>query len=348
MAISKISAEDLLSSKIHLPLLDVRSPSEFSHAHIPGATSLPLFSDDERRIIGTAYKQESREKAIKLGMEAFGRKMVQLVEQAEQVIKEKSPGNTEVVLHCWRGGMRSAAVAWLLDLYGFKVYLLSGGYKAYRHLVLQQLEKDYNLMILGGYTGSNKTGALLELRNCGEMIIDLEGLAVHKGSAFGNLEQAWQPGQEHFENLLAQELFKCSESKKRIWVEGESQRLGYVNIPLPFFKTMRISPMIFLDVPFDARLKHIVEGYGKYEKEKLVNGILRIKKRLGGLETKNAVSYLIEDNVTECFRILLRYYDKLYIKSTYATTEAGSRTIIHIKVADTNAKANVKKLLSHD
>jgi tRNA 2-selenouridine synthase len=346
MAITKITVEELMRDHRNSPVVDVRSPAEYHHAHIPGAFSIPLFSDDERRIIGTAYKQESREKAIRIGMEAFGKKMVAMVDAAENVILKTKAASRALVLHCWRGGMRSAAVAWLYDLYGFKVYLVSGGYKAYRHHVLEVLEKPYKLTIVGGYTGSNKTGVLEELKKAGKKIIDLEELALHKGSAFGNLEQAQQPAQEHFENLLAHALETADNNSEPFWVEGESQRLGYVNIPLSFFKTMRGSDMLFLDIPFEQRLGHILKGYGGYDKERLVNATMRIKKKLGGLETKNAVNALIEDDYATCFAILLKYYDKLYLKSTFGKEETD-RKIVYVVSDTVDAKENMKKLLAH-
>jgi tRNA 2-selenouridine synthase len=345
MAILKSDTEAFAGLGGNIPILDARSPSEYRHAHIPGAHSLPIFDDEERRIIGTAYKQESREKAIKLGLDFFGKKMVSMVEQAEKIAEKYN--TREVAVHCWRGGMRSSAVAWLLDLYGFKVHLLSGGYKAYRKRVLSILEKPHTFIIVGGYTGGNKTGIIYELQRSGEKVIDLEGIAVHKGSAFGNLEEADQPSQEHFENLLAGELQKQSYDPERpIWLEGESQRLGNVNIPMTFFSQMRSSHLLFLDIPFECRLQHILKGYGAYKKEKLINAILRIKKRLGGLETKNAVNALIEDDVTTAFTILLKYYDRLYLKSTYSK-EIAERKITHVISDTTDPVINLKKLKQH-
>jgi tRNA 2-selenouridine synthase len=348
MPLTKLNIDDFLKILAIVPVLDVRSPSEFSHANIPGAYSFPLFTDEERKVIGTAYKQESREKAVKIGLDFFGKTMVQMVEAAEKIVADRKSNSREVAVHCWRGGMRSAAVAWLLDLYGFKVYLLAGGYKAYRKWVLNQFEKNYPLLVVSGYTGSNKTGALMALKNGGEKVIDLEALAGHKGSAFGNLEMKPQPGQEQFENLLARELSDLSEadSSTPIWIEGESQRLGNVNIPQPFFKTLREQPVLFLDIPFDKRVACIVDGYGRYEKEKLIEAILRISKRLGGLETKNAIDALEAGDVSGCFSILLKYYDKLYLKSTLSSA-AGARNITYIYSETTDPKYNSEKLLAH-
>ncbi len=348
MPISRLNIEEFLNVFQELPVLDVRSPAEYAHAHIPGALSFPIFSNEERKIIGTAYKQESREKAIKIGLDSFGRNMVRMVEEAEKITADSKNKSREIIVHCWRGGMRSSAMAWLLDLYGFKVHLLTGGYKVYRNWALQQFEKNYALRVVGGYTGGNKTGVLHLLAKQKEAVIDLEGLASHKGSAFGGLGLAPQPSQEHFENLLALELHQqsCKHPHASLWIEGESQRIGDLNIPLSFYKNMRHQPLLFLDIPFEARLAFITEHYGKFEKEKLINAIVRIKKRLGGLETKNAVNALLEDDVHGCFSILLKYYDKFYLKSTYSKDD-GNRSI-HPIVSDTvDAKTNSEKLIEH-
>lgn len=313
MPIERISLADFLSLSESLPVLDARSPSEFAHAHFPRAVSFPLFTDEERKIVGTTYKQESREKAIKAGLKFFGPKMVAMVEQAEAIAENKG---RKLLVHCWRGGMRSAAVAWLLSLYGFEVYVLDGGYKSFRNWVLLQFEQEYSLNVLGGYTGSGKTYVLHELEKLGRTVIDLEGLASHKGSAFGSINMPGQPSQEMFENKLALDLFrKSTTATGGIWIEDESQRIGTVNIPLTFWNLMRSSPLYFLDIDFDQRLEHIVAGYGKGEKEKLINAIVRIQKRLGGLETKTAIAHLVEDDFAASFAILLNYYDKQYMKA---------------------------------
>ena len=192
MSLSKINIVNFLELPADIPMIDVRSPGEFEHAHIPGARSLPLFSDEERSEIGTAYKQVSRENAIKIGLKAFGPKRVNMIEAVELLAGK----NREVKIYCWRGGMRSGAVAWLLDLYGFKVHVLAGGYKAYRHHALDTLQRTCRFTILGGCTGANKTGLLHQLEKNGAHVIDLEGLAGHKGSAFGNLDLEPQPSQE--------------------------------------------------------------------------------------------------------------------------------------------------------
>jgi len=336
----RVQIEEFLLESKNALLLDVRSPGEYNHVHIPGAISLPLFTDEERKVVGTAYKQKSREDAIKIGLEYFGPNMRGMVEEVERLIADrwKLAENTDneqrttasIMLYCWRGGMRSGAVAWLLNLYGFNVTVLAGGYKAFRNYVLKSFELPYSFKILGGYTGSGKTEVLQQLKQNGEKVVDLENLACHKGSAFGNINMPPQPTQEMFENLLSYELEKVSgnwqmagssetsftihHSPFTIWLEDESQRIGSVNIPKAIWETMRSSPLCFLEIPFEERLNHIEEEYSRCDKESLLNAIDRIKKRLGGLETKNSIQYLEEGNTRECFRILLHYYDKLYSK----------------------------------
>lgn len=351
MPITRLTTKEFLSLAQTFPVLDVRSPGEFAHARIPGAHSLPLFSDEERKIVGTAYKQQSKQRAIKIGLEFFGVKMLKMVEEVEAIAGnlETGPKNEKptVLVHCWRGGMRSAGVAWLLDLYGYQVYTLVGGYKAYRNWVLQEFEKEYPIRLVGGYTGSGKTEVLHSLAKKGEKIIDLEALACHKGSAFGKLGQPEQPTQEMFENLLARELSKLSETapEQFSWIEDESQRIGEVNIPTAFFKHMRSKKVYFLDIPFEERLNFIVNGYGKFEKEKLLNAIFRIKKRLGGLETKTAINFLIEDNIKDCFSVLLHYYDKFYLKSLH-NRDNFSLLFNEITCEQVNPETNALTLLS--
>lgn len=331
MAITKLDIAQLLDHKLHLPIIDVRSPGEYEHAKIPGALSLPLFDNEERKIVGTAYKQQSREIAIKIGLDFFGRKMRNMVEWVE-TITAGNP-NKEIIVHCWRGGMRSAGVAWLLDLYGFKVNTIVGGYKSYRRWVLHELEQQHKLKVLGGYTGSGKTEVLAYLQELNEPIIDLEKLANHKGSAFGALGMGPQPSQEMFENELALDLYRKKSKQQNVWIEDESQRIGLVNLPQIFWENMRSCPVTFLDVPFENRLEYITAWYGKQSKSELAAAITRIQKRLGGLETKNALNFLIEDDLKNCFSILLSYYDKQYAKSLAKRPEENKfiKTIVCTK-----------------
>lgn len=346
VAIQRIPIQEFLEKAKDQLLLDARSAGEFNHAHIPSAISLPLFTDEERKVVGTTYKQKSREEAIKIGLDYFGPKMKKMVEEVESLAENrhralansepKTQNSKRVFLYCWRGGMRSAAIAWLLDLYGFKVYTLAGGYKAFRHHVLQTFEQPFPLNILGGFTGSGKTEVLNELEKKGVPVIDLEKIASHKGSAFGSFKMPPQPTQEMFENLLALQLSSMmngqSSTEERenvshhstlsthhspIWLEDESQRIGNLNIPNALWQRMRQSPVFFLEIPFEARLDHIVQEYGDCDQQKLIESVQRISQRLGGLDTKNTIGFLEAGQVKEAFRILLKYYDKRYFKGLH-------------------------------
>ena len=336
MPIEKIDIETFLKLSKDFPVLDVRSPGEYLHAHMPKASSVPLFTDEQRKIIGTAYKKQTRKIAVEIGINYFSERMKSVQKETAKILEEwpkdpvvdpsKKTDHSTLLVHCWRGGMRSETVAWLLSLYGYNIYVLKGGYKAFRRWTLKQLEKEYQFKILGGYTGSGKTEVLKEMMQEGIPVIDLEGLANHRGSSFGSLGQNAQPTQEMFENMLALELYKYQKSEKPdstngdsvsakppvVWLEDESRHIGSVGFPPAFWEQMRNSPVYFIDVPFEERVNFIVRTYGEFDKEKLGTCILNIQKRLGGLETKNALQYLEEGNVKQCFEILIRYYDKLY------------------------------------
>ena len=365
MAIEKINIEYFLELAKRHPVIDVRSPGEYNHAHIPGANTLPLFTDKERAIVGTAYKQESRENAIKYGLDFFGPKMKRMVDEVEGLLKVENPANIQpgafhnktILIYCWRGGMRSGAVAWLLDLYGFKVFTLTGGYKKYRNYVLDTFKLPFDLKILGGYTGSGKTEVIKELKRKGELAIDLEDIAKHKGSAFGNIGMPEQPTQEMFENVLSRELRTLRYEPRNnnenwpkiiidhspIWLEDESQRIGHINLPNELWYTIRKSGIYFINIPFDERLKHLVEEYGSLDRERVIEAILRIKDRLGGSEARKAIDYLNEDNTIESFRILLKYYDKWYTKALHNRENINS--LLHLINCESVSPENAKKLV---
>ena len=360
VSVQRLPIKEFLQRSKNKLLLDVRSPSEYLHAHVPAAKSFPLFSDEERKIVGTAYKQESREKAIRIGLDFFGPKMRPMVEEIEAMqaggAKKEKPEDDqgrEIFVYCWRGGMRSSAVAWLLDLYGWKVYTLAGGYKSFRNLVFQSFEYPYLFKVLGGYTGSGKTEVLSELQLKGETVIDLEQLACHKGSAFGSFKMPSQPRQEMFENLLFMELPEKSSvldsdpDKKGtvIWLEDESQRIGNLNIPGPIWERMRASPIIFLEIPFESRLDHLVDEYGKCDRAKLIESVQRITKRLGGLEAKNTIDFLEEGNFREAFRILLLYYDKRYLKGLH--NRSNLPAVLKKLHCETVSSGNAERLINY-
>jgi tRNA 2-selenouridine synthase len=288
------------------PILDVRAPAEYAQGHIPGALSLPLFTDEERARIGTTYKQVNPDKAVLLGLDFFGPKMRTMVEEARRL----APGQ-EVRLHCWRGGMRSGAVQWLLELGGLHVNLLDKGYKDYRRWALDELARPHQLRVLGGYTGSGKTAVLHALAARGEAVLDLEGLANHLGSSFGALGQPPQPTQEQFENDLAAALAALP-TDRPIWVEDESRSIGSLTVPTPFFAQMQAAPLLVLDVPREARVQYLAANYGIQDAAGLAAAVLRLRKRLGGLVTKEALGAIADNDMPRMVELVLAYYDKTY------------------------------------
>ncbi len=207
-----------------------------------------------------------------------------------------------------------------------------------------------------------KTLLLETLAQKNKAVINLEALASHKGSALGGLDENPQPSQEMFENKLAESLKMIDDSKKRvgvqstptinhhlssaIYIEDESQRIGNLQMPKPLWQTMRSSPVYFLDIPFEERLNYLTKEYSIFTKEKLINAIVRIQKRLGGLEMKNAINFLLEDNYKECFRILLKYYDKWYLKGLH-NRENVEQLLRTISCSSVDAIANAEKLIDY-
>lgn len=288
-------------------LLDVRTPSEFEQGHIPGALNLPLFSDAERAEVGTLYKQVSPEQAFLKGLEFAGARMRQYVETAMQLAPER-----RIAVHCWRGGQRSGSMAWLLETAGFDVVTLQGGYKAWRHYALEQLaSRPIRMVVLGGKTGSGKTRILHALQQAGEQIIDLEALAHHKGSAFGAIGEAPQPTFEQFSNDLF-EAFDALDAGRPVWVESESKAIGKVQIPNELWQHICDAPMIEVGLPFEQRIRHLMEVYAGFPQEQLAASFERIAKRIGGLNVKLALEALADDRYEDAAAIALAYYDKTY------------------------------------
>lgn len=291
------------------PLIDVRSPGEYAKAHIPGAVNIPLFSDEERAHVGTVYVQQSKEKAMELGYKYVTPKLQDFIEQSTRVAPDR-----KVVVHCWRGGMRSHAFAQHLYDNGFpEVKVITGGYKAYRTHLHQTFDISFQLKIVGGYTGSAKTHIIQHLKRMGLQAVDLEALAKHKGSAFGAVGNEVQPTVEQFENNLFEEWRKLDYSKP-IWLEDESHNIGGVNIPMNLFNQMRNSTLYFLDIPKEERARHLVCEYASADIHMLEDAIRKISKRLDGLKTKEALQFLQERNFYDVALIALTYYDRSYLK----------------------------------
>jgi tRNA 2-selenouridine synthase len=331
-----LSVEDFLRLARRFPVIDVRSEGEFEHGHIPSAINIPLFDNAERAEVGAIYKQIGKETAIVRGLEIVGPKLANFVRQAQAVAVDR-----QVLVHCWRGGMRSGSFAWLLRTAGLDAQTLTGGYKAYRQAVLSIFEPPARLLVLGGETGSGKTEVLKYLKESGEQVIDLEALAHHRGSAFGSIGQQPQPSTEQFENDLAN-VWQALDFTKRIWIEDESIKIGVVQIPLSLWYKMKSAPIIRFHIPQDLRVARLIDDYGDFPIEILSESVLKIQKKLGGLATTQALDALQNGNLAVTVQITLNYYDRSYD----GNHQRRDFKDIHILQSDTaEAKINASKVL---
>jgi tRNA 2-selenouridine synthase len=335
--IKNTGVNNFLQLDSSIPVVDVRTPAEFAQGHICGAHNIPLFSNEDRVQVGTTYKQVGREAAILLGFDLTGAKWSGFIKQALAIAPDK-----KIAVHCWRGGMRSGAMAWCLDLYGFEVYLLTGGYKHYRRRVLDTFAEKFNIRTLGGLTGSGKTRVLYQLKALGEQMIDLEGLAQHQGSAFGSMNMMEQPTQEQFENNLANEL-RLLDHGRTVWIEDESITIGKRSIPNALFRQMRNAPITVLKISTEARVGSLVAEYGVLDKDFLKECTQKIWKRLGPEQTKNAITAIDEDRMVDFIRIVLVYYDKTYRNGL---TKRDQAKIVEIDGNDTDALANARLIIA--
>lgn len=336
MSSEKIGAERFLQLTEKIPVCDVRSPSEFNAGHIPGSTNIPIFSDKEREIVGIRYKKDGRIPAIKEGLDLAGPLMSQKLDQAIKLASEN-----KLLVHCWRGGMRSEAMAWLFSMAGINVHVLEGGYKSYRHFIREKLSEKRKMIVLGGLTGSSKTHLLNHLKGLGQQVIDMEGLANHKGSAFGSLGQLPQPSTEQFANLLYDE-WKRSDPETPVWLEDESRNIGTVFMPEALFENMQKAPAIIIMMDVKTRLPRLVGEYSKYPKESLITSILKISKRLGGDNTRDAISAVEAGDFAKAIEITLLYYDRAYM---FGLGKKNSENKIIVETGTDNIEENADRLL---
>ncbi len=320
----------------NMPVIDVRSPGEYIQGHIPGAFNVPLFNNEERAKVGTTYIQTGREEAIELGLELVKPKFGRFLNAAREI----APGR-KLLIHCWRGGMRSESLAGFYEENGYEAGLLVGGYKAYRKYIRGEFSRPLKTILIGGMTGSGKTEILHALAQHGEQIIDLEALANHKGSSFGHLGFDGQPTTEQFENdLFAQ--WETVDETKPVWIEHESNSIGTVFLPDTFFSKMNNSLMFRVNMPFGFRVKRIVNEYAQFPPELLENALSRIRLRMGTLAHKKALQALGNRDFDKVAAITLEYYDKTY---ALALERHPVRKVIDIDMENDAAESNADLLI---
>lgn len=294
------------SQKIPNPLyIDVRAPVEYNEDHIPGAVNLPIFNDEERKEVGTLYRMSGKDDAVKRGTEIGGKRIVEIINRIAGV------NDKEIIIYCARGGMRSGAVASLLNSLGIKTYRINGGYKSFRKMVIDRLSTikiGPEIFVLQGLTGSGKTEIIRLIPNS----IDLEEMAGHRSSLFGGIGLK-QNSQKGFETLLWHKLEQLK-NEDYILFEGESKKVGNLHIPENIFSQMREAPAIFIDASIERRIDIIKKEYtGFNEDQRVLNTVNTLKRRLGIIKMETLADLYRRGEVDEFIRILLLdYYDSLY------------------------------------
>lgn len=335
---ASISIEDFLHRASTLPVVDVRTPAEYAQGHIPGAVNIPLFTNEERAIVGTLYAKSSRAAAIYRGLSLVSQHASAYLDAAEQL-----PGRT-FLLHCWRGGMRSEGMAQLFKASGYQVHRLDGGYKAYRQAVLHSFSQPLRLRIIGGNTGSGKSEILQELAAMGEQTIDIEALACHKGSAFGALGEPTQPTVEQFENAIHRHL-QSFDLSRPIWLEDESRRVGRVIIPPSLHQQMQKAPVYHLEVELDVRINRLMQDYTHHSADDLCAAVEHISRRLGGQTTTRVKQQIMAGDFRPAIMAVLQYYDKTY---QYSLSKRSPLKISHISIHGESPRQMAEMLMEKE
>jgi len=323
-----------------LVFIDVRSPSEYHESTIPGSINIPLFDDKERAEIGTIYKQVSVQAAKDRGLEIVSAKLPAFIKEFSKIPGEK-------VVFCWRGGMRSKTSATVLDLMGIRTVRLQGGYNAYRKWVVNTLEKmdlKADAYVLHGLTGTGKTAILLKLKEKGYPVLDLEGLANHRGSIFGQIGQI-PNNQRTFDSLLVNELLQWQENTPYVLMEAESKRVGKVMLPDLIMKKKEQGLQLIIELPFEVRVQHILEDYRPWEYQKeCIEAFEKIKNRIHTPIAAEIESKLHQAEYGQAVSLLLEYYYDPRYSYTADQYSHNAKITIYANSID-EATAKVEKVL---
>lgn len=336
--ISRLPAHEFMKKALSVPVIDVRSPAEFDRGHIPGSHNIPLFDDLERAEVGTLYHKAGRDEAVGKGMEIAGPRMRAYLARAREMAV-----NNELLVYCWRGGMRSESMAWLFSTGGMEASVLEHGYKGFRRYFKSAFEREQQLSVIGGMTGSGKTKLLKLLAGSGLQTIDLEGLAHHKGSVFGSLGQAEQPSQEHFENQLGM-AWLALDPARPVFLEDESLNIGRVAIPQNLYEKMQHGQLICIDMPLEFRVERLFREYAHFSAGDLTALIEKIRRRLGGANATEAVKAIKENRLKDAIRISLLYYDKVY---SYDLRKRDAESIVNFNVQNDETEALLPVVLRY-
>jgi len=317
-------------------IIDVRSPAEYAADHIPGAISAPVLDDAERAEVGTLYKQVSPFDAKKIGASLIARNVASHV---QRLFKDK-PKSWHPLVYCWRGGKRSGAMAHILREIGWNAETLEGGYKAYRRWVvaqLQSLPSSLEFVVIHGPTGSGKSRLLGALKRVGAQALDLEDLAAHRGSVLGNLPGRPQPSQKMFDSLLLKELSALLPSKP-VFVEGESKKIGELQVPDALMERMRASPCVVLETNVEVRVDLLLDEYRHFLADRrALEKQLDCLVALHGRE-RIAAWKSIDDWRELVARLLVEHYDPAYRRSSMRNfTQLPKAEKVRIAAADDSA-----------
>jgi tRNA 2-selenouridine synthase len=328
-------------------VVDCRSPAEYAEDHVPGAISAPVLDDAERATVGTMYKQLSPFEAKKLGAALVATNVARHV----RTLFADKPRGWRPLVYCWRGGKRSAAMAHILREIGWDAQTLEGGYRAYRRWVVDELEKlpaRYALVVIHGPTGSGKSRLLAALREAGAQVLDLEGLAAHRGSVLGELPGQPQPAQKAFESELRHELSRL-DAARPVFVEGESKKIGQLQVPEALIARMRASECVLLDTAPEARVQLLIGEYRHFlgdprSLERQLDCLVALhgREKIAGwkaLAARGAWEELVK-------RLLAEHYDPAYRRSSAKNFArlAGARRL-RINAADEIAFREAAKSL---
>lgn len=300
-----ITLHDLFERQKTKPitLIDVRSPQEFANNTIPGSINIPVFDNEERAKVGTIYKQVGPEAAKEKGLAIFSEKLPRFIASFESI-------KTEKVVYCWRGGMRSKTAATVLDLMGKEVFRLDGGIRSYRRWVVHKLEGQHftpKMYVLNGYTGSGKTTLLKRLKEQGYPVLDLEEMANHRGSIFGQI--GLKPhNQKVFDSLLVQDMLRYKQSPFLL-LEGESKRIGRASLPAFLYDQKEAGMQLFIHLPLEQRIENILQDYNPIaHKEQVIEAYQIIKKRIHTPIAKQISNDIEQNNFRSAIANLLEYY----------------------------------------